>query len=580
MLHVTRASQFVPGSNLKGDVRGANWALLMNRLELGRVLFLGAPTPATLSMVQTLAAEIMVWEPNASRRRQLLAWLQTVDLSRVTVAARPQATWRLDEVRLDLLCHSHSGTRWPTSLLRDSIRAGEQVYVEAVTPFSRNLWARKMEKILGQIRAPLCVWLTPFHGEICSAVPMDDRATSRYFLRRGMCGNNIRVPGLKKAERVLARSGIEMPLTRRIGLLHRGTVNAAPAGEPVQSDRVALRRDVQAPHYLRELALRAGIQTDDCRWGLWARGEYRSQKALFFFFDPTTGEPQHVVKMVRDPEFNGRLENEYHALRKLYDLGSEHHPHVPRAVFLGHPGSLAAVGETAVQGVPFQERSDGTVNCPVVREAVHWLTQLGEASARPVEPGTVGDALHDLYVRFCHVYQPAPPLRLFLERQIQRLATNEHSMPMIFQHGDPGVWNAVVSDQGRVVFMDWEAAETHGMPLWDLFYFLRSYVMLGRVRGLRTRAETFASHFLDAGPLSALIQEATAEYCARVGVHPSLVEPLFYTCWMHRALKESNRLDASQLERGRFLELLQMCMERYESSGLQRLFDAEYRQAA
>jgi hypothetical protein len=575
VLHVTRTSQFAPGSNLKGDIRGANWALLMNRLELGRVLFLGAPAPATLSMIATLAEDVMVWEPNPSRRRQLQSWSREGDRSRVMIAERPQAAWRLNEVRLDLLCPSPGGRRWPTSMLRDSIRAGEQVYLETLMPFTRNGWARKLEQILGHIRAPLRLWLTPLHREIRSAVPVDDRDTARYFMDHGMCGENVQLPGLKTVVRILGRKGFHRPLARRIGLLHRAAQHDDRSGDATSGDRSTLRRDVQPPLYLRELALRNGIQFDQCRWGLWARGDYRSQKALFFLFDGSSGEARYVVKLVRDPEFNSRLENEYRQ-----QLGPGHHAHIPRAVFMGHPGGLAAVGETAMDGPPFRSRSNGSASCSVVLEALEWLTQLGEATARPTEPSAAAEALHDLYKRFCQVYTPAPDLRVFLERQIQQLATSEHAIPTVFQHGDPGVWNVVVRPNGRVVFMDWEAAETHGMPLWDVLYFLRSYTMLTRVRGLRTRAETFATHFLDEGPLSGLIHDAIAEYCARTGVHPSLVEPLFYTCWMHRALKESNRLDADQLERGRFLELLQLCMKRHDAPGLQRLFGDEQRDAA
>ncbi len=192
----------------------------------------------------------------------------------------------------------------------------------------------------------------------------------------------------------------------------------------------------------------------------------------------------------------------------------------------------------------------------------------------------MAEAVRDLYERFCNVYVPSVPMRVFLERQISKIATHARAIPTVFQHGDPGVWNVVVRNNGRVVFMDWEAAETRGMPLWDLFYFLRSYVMLSRVRGLRTRAETFASHFLNGGALSGLIEDVTSEYCARTDIDPSLIEPLFYTCWMHRALKESNRLEPQRLAKGRFLEVLQMCMERQNAVGLQRLFGEEHREAA
>ena len=57
-------------------------------------------------------------------------------------------------------------------------------------------------------------------------------------------------------------------------------------------------------------------------------------------------------------------------------------------------------------------------------------------------------------------------------------------LPAIGYRGDPvpGVpyderLGRVPNEDGRVVFLDWEAAEARGMPLWDLFYFLRSFAV-------------------------------------------------------------------------------------------------------
>ena len=46
MLDTTLATTFVPGTNLKGEVAGANWSFLLPSLELEQILCLGTP-PAT-----------------------------------------------------------------------------------------------------------------------------------------------------------------------------------------------------------------------------------------------------------------------------------------------------------------------------------------------------------------------------------------------------------------------------------------------------------------------------------------------------------------------------------------------------
>jgi hypothetical protein len=558
VLDVTQQTRFVPGSNLKGNVSGASWALLLDRPELGRTLFLGAPSVATLAMVAPLAVEVMIWEPRAEKRRQVQAWIELSGLGHVSVASRPQAVWQLHDLRADLVCRTREERpEWRPTAFRHLLRPGGRFYLERLaSPWQLN--SRKLDPTLGGGPGwPLWLWLTPQHGEIRSAVPAGDHATERWFLRNALSVPGLGLPGLAGAARALARRGVGVHLKRRFGILGGG-LNGNGATLP--------------PRYLRELAHENGLDFDRRRWGLWGRGEYRSQKLVFFLFHADGEAPEYVVKMVRSPAFSGRLENEYRALAAIQGLGPEQREHVPGVRFLGHPGRLAAVCETMEAGEPFRKRTRGGADCVYARQAVQWLTDLGAATVRAASGTTVVATLHWLFERFQEIYRPAPEERAFLEAQIARLGASPHLVPTVLQHGDPGIWNLLVRADGRVVFMDWEGAESRGMPLWDLFYFLRSYALARRVRGLHGRLEAFTGHFLGDSSLSGFIRRATADYCARVGIHPSLVEPLFYTCWMHRALKESNRLPPERLGASRFLELLRYCIARRQSPGLQRLF--------
>jgi hypothetical protein len=78
----------------------------------------------------------------------------------------------------------------------------------------------------------------------------------------------------------------------------------------------------------------------------------------------------------------------------------------------------------------------------------------------------------------------------------------------------------------------------------------------------------FVRQFLSASPFQRLLIEATAHYWARVGMPAEFVEPLFYTCWMYRALKESTRLTAGNLERGHYFRVLNACIEQREALAL------------
>lgn len=285
--------------------------------------------------------------------------------------------------------------------------------------------------------------------------------------------------------------------------------------------------------------------------------------------------PQYIVKMIRVPIFNARLKNEYRALKLLESKGIGDRETLPRVVFFGQHKDLSILGETAIDGTPLRQRTEATASCPYARAALDWLINLGAATAdsSAAMPEQVAAALQKLFRRFVEIYQLTPQHRAFLSEQMATIAHSQEAFPLVFQHGDPGTWNVMVTRSGRVAFLDWEAAEPQGMPLWDLFYFVRSYIVwAARVHGTRDRLKAFTRGFLAESPLSQMVIEVTGRYCERTSVPVHLIEPLFYTCWMHRALKEANRLKPAKLEEGHYVSLLRLCIQRHDAPTLRRLF--------
>jgi len=241
---------------------------------------------------------------------------------------------------------------------------------------------------------------------------------------------------------------------------------------------------------------------------------------------------------------------------------------LPQVVFQGHHHNLAIVGETVIDGVPFEQRSGGAANCPFAGAAAVWLTELGASTADPnaASPLQVAEALDTLFKRFAQIYTLTPAQHDFLAGQIAAISRSRSRIPLVFQHGDPGTWNIWVTPSERVAFLDWEAAEPQGMPLWDLFYFVRTYgAWAMRASSSGDAMKGFAGQFLSASPFQRMLIAATEYYRAQVGVPLELVEPLFYTCWMHRALKESTRLTSGNLERGHYFSVLNACIEQREA---------------
>jgi hypothetical protein len=618
MLDTTLTTEFIPSTNLKGEVAGANWSFLLPSLELERIVCFGAlpstGSPARLISLSRLCDELVVicLDDRAAQivddaaRRHGLANVRSISLGGTSGLAD-------DSVALALIASTGDARRIMSDRalqleLRRVLKPDGLIYFERRgLPDQLRGVPRRLADVFG---APRLYWLTPLSGEMHTAVPAQDHATVRYFLRNRLTSRSLDLGALKRAVRPLggssasplvlttggttpssngrARGGLQTRFRRAsrttfAALLQRlqgvldgadQSLNQSPTlgrfarRYGVLAGRGAVGASDQPPEYLRKIANAAGVSIEKHRWGLSARGEYRSRKVLFFLFNGAAETPEYIIKMTRDPALNPRLENEYRALAWLAEHQIGDQETLPQAVFQGHHHDLAIVGETVIDGVPFEQRSSGEAGCLLAGAAVEWLTELGVATADTAAASClqVSEALGTLFERFAQIYQLTPAHHAFLAGQIATIGGSRSRFPLVFQHGDPGTWNIWVTPSERAAFLDWEAAEPQGMPLWDLFYFVRTYGSWAmRAGGSGDVMKGFAGQFLSASPYQKMLVEATDRYRSRVGVPVELVEPLFYTCWMHRALKESTRLAPGNLERGHYVSVLRACIERREA---------------
>jgi len=563
MLDTTLATEFIPGTNLQGDVVGANWSYLLPNRELDQIVCLGAPPIASVMTLARIGRDVAVLSADARASQQIGAASRRQGRSNVRVLAASGALPFADGVVDLLLIADARGTQ---RLFRDQALQAEirrvlkptgLIYCE---PHGLGEQAADAPKLLNGFGTPQLFWITPRVGEMQTAVPLQDAETTKYFYRYSLYSPSLRLRPLRRAEQFLRKRNLFSSLMQRTGML----VGGPTAG-----------LDERPPQYLRTLAQHSDIDLDQHRWGLSARSRFNSRKVLFFLFAQSSDEPEYIVKLTRDAAYNARLENECHALRLLQARGLSAHGALPEVVFFGHHSDLAIVGETAINGTQFRARTKATADCPYARSAIDWLIDLGATTADPTAatPLHVAERLEVLFNRFTQHYQLAPSDRDFLTEQIALIAGSPAILPLVFQHGDSGVWNVMVRDDGVSVFLDWEAAEPQGMPLWDLFYFIRSFAMsVARTAGKQDSLSVFRQQFITDAPLSPLLIEATARYCARSGVPTQLVAPLFYTCWMHRALKEVTRLSAARLEHGHYVNLLRLCIEQRNAPVFRELF--------
>jgi SAM-dependent methyltransferase len=563
MLDTTLATEFVPGTNLQGDVVGANWSYLLPSRELDQIVCLGAPPIAAVMTLARLGRDVAVVSADARANQAIDAAGRRQGRSNVRVLATDGAALPFADGSVDLL--HIADARGVQRLFHDQavqaeirrvLKPAGLIYCEP-PGLGQPADAPKLPDGFG---APQLFWITPRIGEMQTAVPLHDAETTRYFYRHSLYSPALRMRPLRRAEQFLRKRNLFSGLMQRTGML----VGGAAAG-----------LDERAPQYLRTLAQSANIDLDRHRWGLSARSRFNSRKVLFFLFAQSSDEPEYIIKLTRDAAYNARLENECHALRLLQARGLSAGGALPEVIFFGNHSELAIVGETAINGAQFRARSKATVDCPYARSAIDWLIDLGAATADPAAatPLHVAERLELLFNRFAQHYQLAPADRDFLTEQLALIAGSQAVLPLVFQHGDAGVWNVMVRPDGVSVFLDWEAAEPQGLPLWDLFYFIRSFAMsVARTAGKQDSLSVFRQQFITEAPLSPLLIEATKRYCARSGVPTQLVAPLFYTCWMHRALKEVTRLPVARLERGHYVNLLRLCIEQRNAPALRSLF--------
>lgn len=567
MLETTLKTDFVPGTNLTGGLAAAAWRFLLPSLQLENILCLEAPALATLNALSQHCKTLTVISTNAGKlenTRQKLARQGDSHLRMIHVhdfKRLPVADKTVDLILLagkNGLAMVHRSPSLHAEFDRLLTPEGT-VYFE-----SHALAARlRVRRVLRGLRddgfkCARLFWLTPLKGELRTAFPLRDEQMTHYLLTHVLFGQSFKKRAASRVGAWLSRSGLFSRLMpRRAVLLQR-----ARTKEQVCS----------APRYIDELAKAAAVNLKSYRVGLSARGKYNSNKTIFYAFAPHKAKPDIVIKMTRAPEFNARLENEYRVLARLEQERLVARDSFPQPLFFGMHAGLVVVGQKAVHGEPFRSRTQAQAQCPLAQQALAWMTQLAANSVKKISPEQTRASLEALLQRFIANYPFAKNEAVFLSNQIQTLAESAQTFPLVFQHGDPGTWNMLVSPEGKLIVIDWEAGEPNGVPLWDMFYFMRSFGnWCARKAGVRDTLKAFAQNFLEPSEVGALLIETVENYCNRIGLQRNLVGPLLYTCWMHRALKESTRLTGTELEQGHYFNLLKLCIEQHEAPALQAL---------
>ena len=547
VLGTTRARSFEPGTNLRGTVPGAAWTYLLPSLDVGAVLCVGVPTSAALRRLADVATRVDILAPPGFRAPPEFrtppmsptghaADIRSVDARTAFEAGPHDLAW--------VVSRDRAGAEAAPAIARAGLVYEERSGVSSGTTED------------GNAAGTLDLRLSPTRGEVRTAVPLSDERTIDFFGRRGLeeswLARSLAAHGVPGARRLAAlpivRAGSEAG-RHRFGRLH------GPA-------RLDLH---EAPAYLRRVALGGGVDLAGHRWGLAAGGDYPTQKVVFYLFPPQAPRselrhvPSIVVKLSQDEASGALLGTAYRGLRRLAPTEFGLAGRTPVALFMGVEHGRAVVGERAIDGRPFTSLATPTPDSNLALDVVDGLIDLARETQKPADGTSAAEAVRDLRERFNRTYAASPDCRRILDASVDAIASTRSVVPLVFSHGDPGPHNLLVTSSGRVTLVDWENADPHGLPLWDLFAFLRGFTTWASRRtrpGKRVAA--IRRTFVDGSPFTPLVAGSVERYVEAMSLDPALVEPLFWTCWMTLAVREAPRLTRDRLESGFQLRALEM----------------------
>ena len=565
MLELTLQTNYRIGTNLSGSLARADWRFLMPTLQLKRVLCIGNPASETLAVLTSNADEVAIasnqpllnhnHSNGATTNR--IRHLALTDIAADSVAQPPfDLIYITQKSTNDILKHPEILTS-----LGKKLASNGRIFIDVQSPGAR----RRLGKIIRQLNftATEQYWVTPFSGEVRTAVPTAFPHASSYLFENVLFGQSIK-------KRLLSNSGKWLS---RLKLVDKVTPRQIFFVQPKTSATTKL----QPPQYLQAIAAKGGYNIAGHTFAFSARGKYNSNKVIFFLFSPEDQKLDIVAKMTRSEAYNARLQNEYKILTHMKNHQIVPTDSISEAVFFDVHNRQAAIGLKAIHGVPFRVKTTAQPDCPLARQAGKWLVTLAKNSAvsHPEGGRPAGKAMFQLFEKFRRTYDLPTAELQFLEAQIAKFFDSKTPFPTVLQHGDPGTWNMMVNENNNVIVIDWESGELEGMPLWDLFYFYRTWTSwIERKKGNSNPVENFAAHFFHYSPVMQHLKADIQAIVNAIHLDTALVSPLFYTCWMHRALKESMRLSPETLSGGTFVSILRACIAHQTDAALSQLINS------
>ena len=272
--------------------------------------------------------------------------------------------------------------------------------------------------------------------------------------------------------------------------------------------------------------------------GVLVKSKWRNEQgtAVIFSIDPK-GSLRNVGKLALDRELQAeRVGREYAALLRLSPVARSSGAEVPEGrVASTGPGSLLI--ESAIDGLSAAElfRLHRESFPRVLARITDWLEQWNRRTVRTrlAEPEWLE----------AQVLQPAAALPELRERPAylawlrQRCAALAgHAVPVVAAHNDLTLSNLVITPDGRLGVLDWEAAGER-MPLADLFYAAADAASAEDYYANRVKA--FERCFEAGGPWHRLVGDSEERLRRATNTSSQIADLSFHACWVEHAAAEA-----------------------------------------
>lgn len=198
--------------------------------------------------------------------------------------------------------------------------------------------------------------------------------------------------------------------------------------------------------------------------------EERIEKAILFIFAKLASEPYFVVKMARTKEPDFSLTNGAFMLKGINEKFDDVRG-IPKVLFSGYVSELFTVAETFLGGTQSSKIVDRSNYEELAHKATSWLIAFG-LKTKVVAPK---NAIYN------HIIKPELQkieiiTNLALSPEQARLTRNLIAKLdlsfLVCEHGDFAPQNVHINSKKELEVLDWENARFHGIPAFDLIFFL------------------------------------------------------------------------------------------------------------